>query len=608
MNPANFAQKNDPSKAPTWDLESVYPGGSGSPELARALEKIKKDLNAFQAKFRRLPQKLNSANRGLWVDYIVGLQKLLARLSETASFVHCLVSQNVSDEKAHQIYGEIDIYRSEFSKLMVSFEAFAKNQSDKEWDKLAADNNLLEASFFLNETRHIAKLKMEPQFESFATDLAINGYHAWNRLYDKMYGDLRADFEEEGQIKKLSLGQLANRMSSPDRSLRRQAFEKIEGAWETQANLASMALNFQAGFRLTLYEKRGWKSPLFEALLNCRIKEKTLNAMWRAVETESPRLVKYIETKKKILGIDEFQWYDQVAPVGQSRQTFSFYEAGDFIIDNLKTFSADMADFSRMAIDKRWIEAEDRPGKAGGGYCTTFEVKKESRIFMTWGGSFSDLGTLAHELGHAYHHWVLKDKPMFAAIYGMTLGETASIFNELLVTDAALEKASSVDEKLMLLDQKLQNAYTLFCNIYARYLFDRAFYDERKKGILSRSRLDELMVESQKKAFVGTLAPGGYHKLFWASKLHFFMTDVPFYNFPYTFGYLFATGVYRRAKAEGPAFAKKYRALLEDTGKMTSEDVAKKHLGVNLSKEDFWHEAIETALSDIEPFVKLAGK
>ena len=609
MNPISSSLNKEAMKAPTWDLESIFPGGSSSQEYKTFREQIKKELKSFSDKFDRLPQKLDDTSRAKWADFIVKVQGLMERLIEASAFVHCLVSQNVSDEAAHQIYGEMDVYRSEAQKLMVSMEAFAKKQGNKEWEKLVSTKKLQEISFFLDELRDIAKLKMAPEFEAFATDLAVNGYHAWNRLYDKMYGDLRGDFKENGETKSLSLGQLANRMNSPDRATRSQAFEKIENAWDSHANLTSMALNYLGGYRLTLYDRRKWDSPIFEALLNCRMKEETLEAMWSAVAKGTTKMAPYIDAKKKILGIDKFNWYDQGAPVGQSDRTFTFNEAGEFIIDNFSGFSKELADFAQMALSKRWVEAEDRAGKAGGGYCTSFEVKKESRIFMTWGGGFSELSTLAHELGHAYHHWVLKDKPLFAVFYPMTLGETASIFNELLVTDAALEKSKSDDEKLMLLDQKLQNAYALLCNIYARFIFEKAFYAERKKGLVARTRLDALMVEAQKKAFAGTLDPvEGHHPLFWASKLHFYMTDAPFYNFPYTFGYLFANGVYDRAQREGPSFAKNYRALLADTGKMTSEDVAKKHLGVDLTKEDFWTESVNRALSDIEPFVKLAGK
>ncbi len=93
-----------------------------------------------------------------------------------------------------------------------------------------------------------------------------------------------------------------------------------------------------------------------------------------------------------------------------------------------------------------------------------------------------------------------------------------------------------------------------------------------------------------------------------ASKLHFFITDVPFYNFPYVFGFLFAGGVYDRARQEGKSFADKYRALLADTGSMTTEQVAQKHLGVDLTKEEFWSAAVSRSLSKVDEFVKLANQ
>jgi oligoendopeptidase F len=594
--------------APRWDLESIFSGGSESKDFEQFRKEIRKDLIEYTKRIELLPDGLDGAGREGWTSFVVDLQTLLARVRQAMSFVHCLISQDVNDEKAHQINGETDVFGSEFEKLMVSFEAFAKKQDDSQWREFINGEKLKEVSFALNEIRDIALKKMAPEFEAFATELAVNGYHAWNRLYDKMYGDLAADFEEDGEIKKLSLGQLQNRMSSANRDIRRQAFEKLEEAWGRRANLASMALNFQAGFRLTLYEKRNW-DVLTEPLNNCRMTKETLDAMWRAVEKGIPGLVPYIEAKKKLMGTDKFNWYDQPAPIGASEKLYSFEESGDFIVNNIRPFSEAQANFSRMALDRNWIEAEDRPGKAGGGFCTGFRVARESRIFMTYSGSFSELATLAHELGHAWHSWLLKDKPVFASHYPSTLAETASIFNELLVKDAALEKTDDDDEKLMLLDQKLQDAQALFCNIYARYLLDRAFYEERKNGLVSKTRLDELMVNAQKKAFGGMLDPEeGYHPLFWASKLHFFLTDVPFYNFPYTFGYLFAGGVYARAKKEGASFDEKYQALLADTGSMTSEDVARKHLGVDLTKEDFWTEAVNNSLADVKPFVALADK
>src|SRR5690606_39678368 len=100
-------------------------------------------------------------------------------------------------------------------------------------------------------------------------------------------------------------------------------------------------------------------------------------------------------------------------------------------------------------------------------------------------------------------------------------------------------------------------------NILSRFLFERRFYEARAEGPLTVEELNRLMVEAQREAYCDEL--GEYHPLFWPSKLHFYLTNQPFYNFPYTFGYLFSTGLYGRTQAEGPDFAQRYVALLQDT-------------------------------------------
>ena len=593
----------------TWEIESIFPGGSKSEEYAEFRKKIVDDLNKIGKSLEDLPERLSDdASISRWAEWILELQRLYEHLHLAGAFAGCLTSQDVDDDEAHKIEAEIDELYSRWSMLYASLESFSKDQNDDLWNKLTSRDDLSGIVFPLNEMRDQAKLKMPEELEKLALELSVSGYHAWNRLYDKMAGDLRVRIKKNGKSETISLGQNAARMSEPDREARRDAFVKMEKAWKKQANLAAMTLNSQAGFRLALYKNRKWDSPLFEPLLNSRLKRESLDAMWQAIVDGRTEFRDYIKAKTRFMGIGKFCWYDQFAPVGKSTKKFTFREAGDFIVDHLGGFSQEMSDLSRQALDKRWVEAEDRPGKAAGGWCSRIPIRKESRIFMTFTGNYDGLLTLAHELGHAYHGFILKDLQPFAQHYPMTLAETASIFNELRVTDAAFETSNDPDEKLMLLDQKLQNAMTYFCNIHARFLFDSRFYEERKNGVVSRDRLSEMMTQAQEEAFVGLLdKKQGYHPLFWASKLHFFITGQPFYNFPYTFGFLFASGVYDRAMKEGPAFAKDYRALLADTGRMTTEDVAQKHLGVDLTKEDFWHDAVARALADVDSFVKLTS-
>ena len=593
--------------APRWDLDSIFPGGSGSPQYKSFCEKVRLSLSEANENFQRLPRKLDSKSSGEWEAFILQLQDILENARLVKAFAGMLGAQDVSDSGANAAEATGDELFSEWTKLKSALEALSLSQSDQAWKKLVTSAKLKPVRFFLDELREQANSKMPVEQESLALDLGVSGYHAWNRVYDKLAGELRAEFPIEGQVRRISMGQLATRMSSPDRSVRKLAFEKLTESWSSVADLAAMIFNSMAGFRLALYKARKWESPLFEPLMQSRISQEAIEAMWAVIARENQRLLPYIEAKMGLLGIDKYRWYDEFAPVGASDRRYAFDEAIQFIITNTRSFSPALADFCRSAAEKRWIEAEDRPGKRAGAFCSSTGPLRQTRVFMTYSGSYDSLLTLAHELGHAWHNNVLKERPFFATLYPMPLAETASIFNELLVTDAALSATQDRDERLAYLDFKLQNAYVLFCDIYSRYLFDCAFYAARRNGVLSRARLDELMIDAQRKAYGKLLDESGYHPLFWASKLHFFLTDRPFYNYPYTVGYLFATGVYDRAKKEGASFAKKYVALLEDTGSMSTDDVARKHLGVDLTTEDFWQAAVDRALADVAEFVRMAA-
>lgn len=594
--------------APKWDLDSIFPGGSKSDEFKKFREQVKADLKKAEQLTSALKTGLTSDTKNNWIEFIGVFESVCEDIELVISFANALASADVSDSTASNIVSEGYLYLSRWEKLKTEFESAAMKQSDSAWNDLMADDKIKPIEFFLNELRDIAQNKMPVEMEKLASELAVNGYHGWDHLYGKLAGDLKVTWKDDSGEKEISLGQNATKFSSSNRADREQAFKNMTTAWESVEDQAAMMLNFMAGFRLSLYERRGWESPQFEPLKMARMQKQTLDTMWKVIRDNTARLKPYIEAKKKLLGFDKFMWYDQFAPVGNVEKLFAFDEAGDFVVNNITPFSKDMGQFCRMALDKNWIEAEDRPGKRGGGFCTGMGKFKQTRIFMTYAGTYENLLTLAHELGHAYHGWVLKDRPYFAQGYPMNLAETASTFAEAVVTDAALDQVDDPQEKLMLLEQKIQATYTFFCDIQSRYLFDSMFYEKRKDGMLSSGELRELMIDAQKKAFAGLLDDSGYHPLFWCSKLHFYITDAPFYNFPYTFGFLFSGGIYARAKQEGAGFADKYQAFLADTGSMTTEDVAKKHLGVDITGEKFWQDAVEVALADVDEFVKLANE
>lgn len=584
----------------TWDLESIFAGGSKSTALTAHLDSVEQGLDALKAKLEGpAPSPGTPEWRDYWHHVLEQAQHMAEMTVQGGAFVGCLNSQDVKDREAKVLIGRTTEQFAGLQAVSALADDKLLRMSDAEFELLLADEQIAPLAFNLRERRDLAKKKMNTERELLANDLSVDGYHGWSRLYDTIVGRMTIKVGEE----ELSVGQASNKLYEPDRELRKEVFTKWEEAWGKEAELCAAALNHLSGYRLNLYKHRGWESFLQEPLAINRMTKATLDAMWEAVGTAKAALARYYERKAKLLGYEAINWYDLYAPLSEASRKMSYDDAADFIVEHFGRFSPQMAAFARHAFDRAWIEVEDRPGKAPGGYCTSMPLQKESRIFMTYSGDVGGVRTLAHELGHAFHSHVMRDLPPLTQEYAMNVAETASTFAEMLINAAAIVNAQSKEEKLALLDAKIGDSAAYLMNIHARFLFETRFYEARQKGMISIDRLNELMETAQKEAYAGAL--GLYHPHFWASKLHFYATDVPFYNFPYTFGYLFSAGIYARAKEEGPAFEQKYIDLLCDTGRMTVEDLAARHLGVDLTRPDFWLTGVQNAINDVEEFLAL---
>jgi pepF/M3 family oligoendopeptidase len=588
---------------PVWDLERIFPGGSSSPEFKIFMERLEERTESLRAALAvaRAPQRADEAEA--FSTMLGELQDIIKGLMEAGSFTGCLSAENQTDRKAVALGAKVQDIQALYQATLTLFDRYLSQIPEAVFAELMNREPWREVRFSLYERRRLAQEKLSPELETLAGNLAVDGYHGWGELYNTIVGKVRIPFEENGETQQLSVGQAFNKLHSTDRMVRAEMFEKWETAWADQADFCADALNRIAGFRLRLYKHRGWDSVHREPLSINRMTQETLNVMWDTVEKNKDIFLTYLARKAKLLGLEQLAWYDVDAPVGEADEKVSYDQGAAAIVEQFRAFSPKMADFAERALSERWVEVEDRPGKRPGGFCTSFPISGETRIFMTYAGTATNVSTLAHELGHAYHQEVMNDMPGLAQEYAMNVAETASTLAETIVSDAAIRAQEDKAAKIALLDDKLQNAVAMFLNIHARFIFETSFYQEREQGMVSVERLNELMVEAQKKAYHNSLSE--YHPYFWAAKLHFYATDVPFYNFPYTFGFLFSSGIYQTALKEGAGFEDRYIALLRDTGSMTVEELALKHLGVNLQQPEFWQQAIGMAVEDARQFLEL---
>lgn len=591
----------------TWDLDSIFPGGSQSKELTGRMELLEEQLKDYQSKVKNFEVK----DRDITVNLAALLnlrEKIANGFSQCSSFLNALMSADVTDVDAKIRYGKLTSLSPIFQLSETILAKKFTEISDQDWSDLLTSDALKTVAFRLSEIRRDGNELLSEEAENIINTLSLDGLNAWSQHYDTLVATIEIPFTDEaGNVQKLSAGQAFNKMmGDPDKKVRAALFATWENVWREKADLFADTLNHLDGFRLSTYKLHGTTDYLKQPLEYNRMSKATLDAMWGTIQKNKQPIVDFLTRKAQLFGKEKMEWQDQDAPIildGMTERTFTYDEAAAFILDNFRKFSPKMADFAQMAFEKSWIEAEDRPGKRPGGYCTELPETQESRIFMTYSNSINEVATLAHELGHAFHSSVLWDIPRLNQDYAMNVAETASTFAELIVADATLKGATTKAEKINLLDAKMQNAIAMFMNIHARFIFENDFYTARQQGLVAPEKITEMMVAAQKEAYADGLAK--YHPHFWAAKLHFFIDDVPFYNFPYTFGYLFSMGIYAQAMKSDGNFEDQYIALLRDTAAMTTEELAQKHLNVDLTKPDFWQAGIDMVLHDINDFMTL---
>lgn len=591
-----------------WNLDVFFKGGSESAELRTHLDGVKKQISELETAVEALetPKQVGDAEKVH--NMIEKITETALNLREAGATIGCFIAADTKDKKALLLQSEVSSISARFSTVMLKLQQTITKADKDVWEQLLETDELKQFTFVLNEWREDVEQKLSEKEESLITALSVDGYQSWGQLYDRLVGEIEIEMTVDGETKKLSVGQANNLSSHEDPAVRKEVFEKLEEAWKEKEEFFAATLNHLAGFRLAVYKKRGWdsESVLKEPLMRNRMSQKTLDAMWSAISANKTPFVEYLNRKAEMVGTDKMNWYDLDAPVSSSTKNVTYQEGAEFILEHFGKFGPELEAFSRRAFENEWIEAEDRPNKRPGGFCTGMPASEESRIFMTFSGSTSNVATLAHELGHAFHSYALRPVHYLNRQYAMGVAETASTFAEMIVADASVKAAKSEDEKLALLEDKIQRSVAFFMNIHARFLFETRFYEERKEGVVSASRLNELMEEAQREAYGGALETVQPH--FWASKLHFYITGTPFYNFPYTFGYLFSLSIYAKALEEGKGFEEKYMALLRDTAVMSVEDLAMKHLGEDITKEDFWAKGVKLCIQDVEEFMKIASE
>jgi oligoendopeptidase F len=589
-----------------WDL-TAYFDELDQKAYRRFRRALGEDTEVLLGEARALAP-LDTSSMETWVALLVRLEDVSARSGHLASYLGCLRAADSRDELAQREAASAAAARVELEKVFVELRERLRDADDAAFAALLAAPSLAGATHFLERMRERARTSMSGELETLAAELDVTGLSAWGRLYSQMSARLEFDLAVPGQeVRRLPVAMTRSLLEDANAEVRRAAQAGANRAWEGVADTTAACLNAISGTRLALYRRRGIDHFLEPALRDADISRRTLDVLLDTVRSRREIARRYLRRKAGILGRDRLGFQDTLAPLPLSTGRIPWQAGRQQVLRAFGKRYPALAAFAQDAFERRWIDHTPRAGKAPGGFCTSSAVIDESRVFLTYNGAPGDVSTLAHELGHAFHGFVMRGMRPWSRRYPMTLAETASTFAEQVVTDEVLsDPGAGPEERAVVLDGRLADAAVFLLNIPMRFQFEKAVYEERSDGELPVTRLCALMREAQRDSFGDALAQDELDPWYWASKLHFYITGITFYNFPYTFGYLFSLGIFARAQESGPDFLPRYESLLRETGSGTAEEVARRALGIDLTTPDFWNASIDLIERDLELFLPLA--
>ena len=580
-----------------WSLDILYKGLEDK-KYKDDFNKLKQLINDIESFSKILSDGGNEEELLLKAIEYIEQYKVLS--DSLMIYLTLRESVNTTDS---EIVNELNILTKQLSELSKPFTIIKKwiagiEDMDKYMDK---HPKLKAYSFMINNIKKDVKHLLSDDVEDVIAKLNISAGMAWSNMQSYLTSILEVEYR--GKI--ITMPEVRNLAYSEDSTVRKDAYYSELKAYEKVKDAISYSMNNIKTQVNTLSELRGYESPLAQTLELSQMKRKTLDAMLEAMVEYMPVFHKYLKHKAKLLGHKNgLPWYDLFAPIGESSSKFTVEEAKEYLVKHFRGFSDDLADLVEQAFEEEWIDFFPRKGKVGGAFCSNLPFVKQSRILTNFSGTLSDVLTLAHELGHAYHGMNIQEHLPLNTDYSMPVAETASTFNEALIMEAVIKEASGL-EKMALIESHLQDITQIICDIYSRYLFETEVFEKSKQGFLFADELNEIMIKTQKTAYGDGLDHNCLHPYMWVVKSHYYSEELSFYNFPYAFGGLFARGLYEKYKKEGEEFVPKYKALLNATTVSTVEECAME-ADINLEDPEFWRTSLKAYENLVDEFIKLS--
>lgn len=586
---------------PRWDLRDLFPSDT-APELFQSLDDVERDACLFS---QRYSGKITAMPGKDLAGAIAAFESLSERMGRIQSYAS--LSRAVDQEKDIWAEGIYNRLRGASEKLLF-FKLEINRISEIDLLTRVAAPGLAAYAPWIGQVRSFRGHQLSEEEETYIQQKFPVAQGAWVRLFDQTLMDMRFNLDGREVTKE----QILNVMNtSPDKRERHQAFAEFNRVLGENGKTFSLITNTLAGLKARTDERRGFTSPESSRHLANRIDVKTVEAMAGAVRDGYARTAhRYYEWKAKKFGVHRLHPADRNAPLpGDAGKKIPWAEAQKIILAAYEKVSPEMAAIAKEFFDKGWIDAEPRAGKRGGAFTHSTVPSAHPYIMVNYFGSPRDVQVLAHELGHGVHQVLAARQGYLKASTPLTLAETASVFSEMMVFRALLDREDDMIARRKMIAAKIEDMMNTVVRQTAFYTFEQRVHGEyREKGELPPERISRIWVETQRQslgASVNMDVPGAENG--WMYIPHFI--NKPFYVYAYAFGDCLVNALYDEYQKapDKKGFEKKYLELLKAGGTKPHEE-ALAPFGFDTASPAFWKRGISVIERYIDELIALDRK
>lgn len=431
-----------------------------------------------------------------------------------------------------------------------------------------------------------------------------NGVNAWFMLQGDWLATRTFDIEIDGETKTLPYGEIIGLYQNPNRDVRKRANEVVYSGLGKDDIVWSSSLRSVFSDHMTMCKLRKWKSPMTQSFISNDVDEETITALMNTIEKNVGKYRRYLELKAKAMGLEKLGNWDIDAPLPHSPdKKYTWEEDQKIVVGAYTDFDPVIGGWINEMYERRHIDSLVRNGKRSGAFCATWHAGQSAYILQSFNGVIGDVITSAHELGHAMHAYLgtRAQKPSNYEI-GSCIAETGSIFGELLLVDKLLAQDISKEEKLAILATVLDRFGSAAFQVSTRVWFETSLYETLEKGKhLDGNVISDLWVKAREKMYGDSVEWLPQMKWWWTMKLHFYMANYRYYNYPYVYAQLFVYAMYRLYKEQGKDFVPKLKTLLSAGSSKSPRELAAE-IGFDVTTEEFWQKGIDQFSEFIEMF------